>query len=178
MERRTIIVLIILGLVIGGYFLVRFVLPNEVVNPADTTSGGQQAPSGEFSANPYQPAGSEEKANFPQGSKLLVSGRGGSVETNNFFNNAEGYYPEMESLLITRNQKFQLVFYRNSGEFVLTILQDATEEMLPEIYAEIMNILGVGKTDLCKLNISYLREYDGGDLDNMGALPLCSSVLK
>ncbi len=84
----------------------------------------------------------------------------------------------MESLLVVRNQKFQLVFYRDTGEFSLTIFSDVLSGELLSIQEGVMNILGVSRKDFCRLKINYLREFDGGDVEDMGTLPLCSSVLE
>lgn len=178
MERRTIIILIILGVVVGGYFLLSSIFSSSN-EPGISPDGVIQTGGDEnISANPYATPSAEAKATFPIGSKFIISSGQGSIETNNFFDQAEGYYPEMESLLITRNQQFQLVFYRATGEFSLTIQPYISAENITEVQENVMNILGVGKTDFCKLKINYLQEFDGGDLADLGTLPLCSSVLK
>ena len=108
----------------------------------------------------------------------MISAQGGTIQVSNFFGRAEGYYPEMESLLVVRTQKYQLVFYRATAEFSLTVFPTALDEDILVIQGEIMTTLGIGKGDFCKLKINYLSEYDGGEIEDLGTLPPCASVLK
>ena len=164
----------------AGYFIYSIFLSSqgEDISIGGVEPIGGNNDEGEISATGFRAPTDKEKEEFPQGSKLIVGGVGGSIEVENFFQNAEGYWPERNEILIAGNNKYEFIFDREFGSFDVILRAEAKESDIPEIEVEVMNLLGVGKNELCKLNISYFLEYDVIEKINMGTLPLCSSVLE
>lgn len=191
MERRIIIILIILGLLVGGYFLAKvlFIDPNNqgALSDAGVTPPGTTALPGEYAGatvssakydDVYSSPSEEARNTFPKGNRFFVSTAGGTVEVKNFFNTLVGYYPEMNSVLITKNDRYKLEYYRDDNQFVLTISPLVAQSGVKEVQEEVLSTLGADKTNFCKLKIVFLVEYDEVEIENLGDLPLCASVLK
>lgn len=179
MNKKTLIILIVLIFMVAGYFIYSIFISSKDMGAvvgeesSNTTGGSEEGPVIWF-RTPTE----EEKNEFPQGNKLVINGAGGSIEVKNFFQGVEGYWPEKNEVLITSNDKYNLIFDREFGNFDLVLRAGAKENDIPEIETAIMNLLGIGKNEICKLEISYFLEYDVIERIDMGTLPLCSSVLK
>lgn len=205
MKRRTTIILIILGVLVGGYFLTKSLLssspkaeepsPEAGLSPTDiTTLPKPEVPPGETTVLPgnpetinifwggygdaYADPTEDAKKTFPKGNKFTIFTDNGQVDLNNFFNNLAGYYPELEAALITQNNRYTLEYFRTENRFSLTVSPMFVVSDMEDIQADVQTALGVDGTSLCKLKINFLVAYDEVEIEDFGALPLCSSVVK
>lgn len=113
----------------------------------------------------------------PSGSRILIQAKGGGVWVNNFYKNSTAYWPEMDAVLLKKNAGYEVRYYRGDGSFEVALNTRSTAADRTKGEEALFALLGAGKTDLCRLNISVTAPYDLGDINSM-PLSFCGSVLK
>lgn len=176
MNKKILIILIVLVIIVGGYFVFTKMIKTNLTATGTATTPQKDEPTS--SPNPFRAIESSDSADFPSDAKILITGKEGTVEMDNFFKKAEKYWPEGRQVLIKETDKFQLIFYRNTGEFELTLKAGVQADEISNIESSVVNILNIGKNEVCRLKFIYQTEYVGDRNLSSDTLPLCSSVLK
>lgn len=119
----------------------------------------------------------EVPAGVGQETKIYIQGSGGTIEVNNFYKKALAIIEDSQ-VVIYRGNKFDVDFLRTSSEFVLTINEAPIRESLGEAGKYLIENLGIGSGDLCKLKFMIVLSEKVNSSEKYSTLPLCSSVLK
>lgn len=110
---------------------------------------------------------------------IYIQGTGGTIKVKNFYKKAMTILEDSQ-VVISRGDKFNIDFLRTSAEFVVTINEKPLKENLNEAGMFLIEELGIGPSDLCKLAfiISPADTVASVLEKSYLTLPLCSSVLK
>jgi hypothetical protein len=123
------------------------------------------------SQSPEVPAGIGQEA------KIYIQGSGGTIEVNNFYKKALAIIEDSQ-VVIYRSSKFDVDFLRTSSEFILTINETPIVANLDEAGKYLIENLGIGSGDLCKLKFLIVLSDKVNSSEKYSTLPLCASVLK
>jgi hypothetical protein len=113
----------------------------------------------------------------PTGGKILLQGPAGSVWVNNFYKSAAAAIPEDNAVLLVGTRDYDIIYYRDSGEFEISFGLSATVDLEERAENSLLEILGIGRAELCKLEVSASRLTPGGDIER-SPLSFCQSVFK
>ena len=109
----------------------------------------------------------------PEGPRILIQTANGGVWVNNFYKNSAGYSPELNAILLKKTREYEIRYYRNEGSFEIKFSVYATAKSELETENSLFGILGVGKSDLCRLDIAITDPYSA----DSRPLSFCGSVL-
>ncbi len=135
--------------------------------------GNIGAPSGSFSASiskvfPSAPA--EPRI-------LLSSAKGGGVWVNNFYRSAASADEAARAVAIKREGAYDIFYYPDTGRFEIELSLSASLADKAAAEGMFMDILGVGKADVCKLDVTVSELTSSGDRSG-SPLTVCQSVFK
>lgn len=137
-----------------------------------------RAPSNPGSREKFSAAISEVLPLAPKENRVLLQAQaGGGVWVNNFYNFAEGYWPDKDVVLIKKTGAYSINYYRanSSFEILMSLQGGAADKAGAE--QTFFNILGVGKPDLCRLDV-YVSELDSAGDKLSSPLDFCSRAFK
>jgi len=112
-----------------------------------------------------------------EGRILIQAAEGGGVWVNNFYKTAKAYWPEMNAILLRKTSGYEVRYYRDGGSFEVALNTHSSVKDKANGEDSLFDLLGIGKPDLCRLNVAVTSPYDIGDTISE-PLSFCGSVLK
>ena len=109
--------------------------------------------------------------------RILLQGPGGGVWVNNFYKVAKAAIPEENAVLVIRAAEYDIFYFRERGSFELALGISASEAAKSIAENSLFGILGIGKQELCKLNVLVSSLSSGGDKE-YSRLSFCQSVFR
>lgn len=99
---------------------------------------------------------------FPKTDTITIGTGSGSIEVKNFYktivDTEEGF------VILEDNADYEIVYDRSTSQFYIYLITDSAPQSQAE--NELLNILGIGQQDVCKLDVLVLRagQTNGVDL--------------
>jgi hypothetical protein len=113
----------------------------------------------------------------PKSDRILLQGPGGGVWVNNFYKIAKAAMPEDNAALVVRAADYDIIYFRAGGSFELALGISASAPVKDAAENSFFGILGIGKQELCKLDIKVSSLGPGGDKE-YSKLSFCQSVFR
>lgn len=111
----------------------------------------------------------------PKSDRILLQGPGGGVWVNNFYKIAKAAMPEDNAALVVRAADYDIIYFRASGSFELALGISASTPAKDAAENSFFGVLGIGKQELCRLDIKVSSLGPGGDKE-YSKLSFCQSV--
>ena len=153
MRKIIIFVLIFVVIAVIGYFVWTFY--------GRQSSPSVQQPTGtlpEVSSKTPPPLPSSTysiKDNFPADATIKIGTATGVVETKNFYKTAVD--TEEGSIIMKQSDDYTISYNRQTSNFLLNVFTSSSTEMINLAETDLLNILGIGQHDACKLDVRVLR---------------------
>lgn len=135
-KRKTLIIIaIILVLIAVILFLLLLLFKKQPVNVTPSVTP--------YPTFIFQPSVTQ----IPLGVKILIS----DIPVNNFIKSVKKINSNGD-MLIEDNGSYHIVYFPNTRQFLLSIQQSPFEKYRIEAEAALLNLLGINKTQACKLD--------------------------
>src|SRR3989338_1337040 len=144
--RNLIYIILILAVIAGViYVLFYFLNPAAQNSPLNTLSSAQ---------TPSQlPANYTIADTFPKTETISIGTGSGAIEVKNFYKNI---VDTEEGFVILKDEiDYQISYDKSTSKFYIDIRTETAQQAKAE--SELLNILGVGQQDACKLKVSVFQ---------------------
>ena len=86
---------------------------------------------------------------FPKTETISIGTGNGSIEVKNFYKTLVD--TEEGSIIMADNENYQISYERSTSVFYIDLRTETASQ--PQAEADLLNILGIGQQDACKLNV-------------------------
>lgn len=107
----------------------------------------------------------------PQSPTIPFQTASGTVSLKNFYLGAQGYWFDLDSLLLQYDQAYVLWYYRGISEFVIVLPENGEDQAAAE--AALAGDLGVSQQTLCSLPVMVEYVFDRGNSEEDLPLESC-----
>lgn len=108
----------------------------------------------------------------PQGATISFQAASGTVSLKNFYTGAQGYWFDLDAVLLQYNQSYVLWYYRGNSSFMIVLPTDGEDQAAAE--TALAQDLGVAPSGLCSLPVTVEYVFDRGGSSQ--ELPLLSCL--
>lgn len=167
MRRRTLVILIVIILaLVGSFFLYTHLYPTDGSNNTmlDTSSGVGGDPENYESYVPEDiniPLPPPKEYPIPEGDTFTIQTPQGGVVVNNFYM-IHPITPDGSGVMLRDGNDYDIFYSIDFGSFTITLEAQPLNELRGQAEQELLNILGISKTNACKLNM-HLNVLNGVD---------------
>ena len=86
---------------------------------------------------------------FPKTETISIGTGNGSIEVKNFYKTLVD--TEEGSIIMADNENYQISYERSTSVFYIDLRTETASQ--PQAEADLLNVLGIGQQDACKLNV-------------------------
>lgn len=145
MNKRIVVIVAIIVVILAAalvFFLLRKNSPTSSV-PVATSTG--EAGGATFAITSSTPA--------PTSTTITLGTREGSVVMNNFYQNAQTITTDGQAVIMTSTDDYAITYNVSDSSFAIVIESTPLESARQEAESAFLNILGVSRSDACKLTV-------------------------
>jgi hypothetical protein len=129
-----------------------------------------------------QPAGGGGGAisygSVPSGDEIDIQTSQGAVRVNNFYKNLSGVDSGTSAVVLREGPGYVLWYYRAYSSFEVALSQGAGPSDEKTAVDNLLKILGVDSSSLCKLKVSVTIPYDRGEERASRPLSFCPKSIQ
>jgi hypothetical protein len=114
---------------------------------------------------------SQLPSDSPSGVTISFQTANGTVAVKNFYSGAQGYWLDLDALLLQYNQAYTLWYYRSNSGFVIVLPEDGENQAAAE--SALASDLGVSSQMLCSLPVTVEQLLDNGNSNEELPLESC-----
>lgn len=146
MIKKIIYVVILIAVIGAGYFSFKL-LSGRQTQPSNQIQSGLLPDS---SISSTLPAHSPSENTYPTTPMITIGTSQGIVEVKNFYNSIVD--TEEGLLILADRDDYEIAYDRSNSSFMVALRSDAPKARKAG-ETELLNILGIGQPDACKLNV-------------------------
>lgn len=141
MNKFRIVILGVVALILA-VVIIGFTLHFRAATDFATASGGNDT---------SHPVAGILPTSVPAGDTISIGTSKGAVQVKNFYKNSLAW--EDQYIIIAQNSQYEITYDTTASQFFLYIPNSPSDAVRSEYETALLNLLGVSKTDACKLNI-------------------------
>jgi hypothetical protein len=110
-------------------------------------------------------------ADSPTGPTISFQAASGTITLKNFYNQAQGYWFDLDMILLQHAPAYTLWYYRGDSSFEIDLPENGYDQAAAE--SALAQDLGVSQQVLCSLPVTVELTFDRGDSDQELPLESC-----
>jgi hypothetical protein len=144
-----------------------------------TSKGGQTPPqTGGLPSSPTSAASPTSYGNIPQGDTVVIQTPKGALSVKNFYKSISGVEPSTSAFVLASGPNYVIWYYRADSSFEIELNQDFSSALEREAADDLLLVLGIKDSELCKLNVVVAVPYDRGTGRSAYPLSFCQSGIQ